>query len=173
MGLLVDRAFIDAVTAAPALREMIRESLIDALFTRNDRVLPKDIVAVLSREPSVTVKVKSDHEVQKLIRVANGEESTVSLGLPAEDYHYVRRQLGVSKDRDIGVYVRPRVLTTHPWIVPPQGGIEVDVRDLSSIAVDAKGNRALAGVSPGPPSSSATSSHRSLSVACSSPSPSW
>jgi FAD/FMN-containing dehydrogenase len=146
MGLLVDRAFIDAVTAAPALREMIRDSLIEALFTRNDRLLPKDIVAVLSREPSVTVKVKSDNEVQKLIRVANGQESTVTLGLPAEDYHYVRRQLGVSKDRDIGVYVRPRVLTTHPWIVPPQGGIEVDVRDLSSIAVDAKGNRALAGV---------------------------
>ena len=146
MGLLVDRAYIDAVTAAPALREMIRESLIEALFTRNDRVLPREIVAVLSREPSVTVKVKSDNEVQKLIRVANGAESTVTLGLPAEDYHYVRRQLGVGKDRDIGVTVRPRVVTTHPWIVPPQGGIAVDVRDLSSIEVDAKGYRALAGV---------------------------
>ncbi len=146
MGLLVDRAFIDSVTATPAMREMIREALIEALFTRNDRVLPKDIVAVLSREPSVTVKVKSDNEVQKLIRVANGQESTLTLGLPAEDYHYVRRQLGVGKDRDIGVYVRPRVVTTHPWIVPPQGGIEVDVRDLSSIEIDPKGNRALVGV---------------------------
>lgn len=146
MGLLVDRAFVDSVTEAPALREMIRESLIEALFTRNDRVLPREIVAVLSREPSVTVKVKSDHEIQRLLRVANGEESTVTLGLPAEDYHYVRRQLAISKDRDIGVYVRPRTLTTHPWIVPPQGGIAVDVRELSSIEVDPKGHRALVGV---------------------------
>lgn len=146
MGLLVDRAFIDSVTAIPALREMIRESLIDALFTRNDRVLPKDIVAVLSREPSVTVKVKSDNEVQKLVRVANGQESTLTLGLPAEDYHYVRRQLGIGKDRDIGVYARPRVVTTHSWIVPPQGGIAVDVRDLSSIELDPMGNRATVGV---------------------------
>ena len=134
------------MTEVPALREMIRESLIDALFTRNDRVLPKDIVAVLSREPSVTVKVKSDTEVQKLVRVANGQESTLTLGLPAEDYHYVRRQLGVGKDRDIGVYARPRVVTTHSWIVPPQGGIAVDTRDLSSIELDPKGNRATVGV---------------------------
>ena len=146
MGLLVDRAFVDAATAAPALREMLRDSLIEAMFVRNDRVLPRDIVAVLAREPAVTVKAKSDADVQKLVRVANGQESTVSLGLPAEDYHYVRRQLGVGKDRDIGVYVRPTVLTTHAWIVPPQGGIEVDVGDLSSIAVDEKGHQALAGV---------------------------
>jgi FAD/FMN-containing dehydrogenase len=146
MGLLVDRAFIDAATAAPALREMIREALIEALFTRNDRVLPKEIVAVLSREPSVTVKAKSDLEVQKVVRVANGSESTVTLGLPSEEYHYMRRQLSITKDRDIGVYVRPRVVTTHPWIVPPQGGIQVDVRDLSTIEVDPKGHRALVGV---------------------------
>ena len=146
MGLLVDRAFIDAATSAPALREMIRETLVEALFTRNDRVLPRDIVAVLARQPSITVKVRSDTDVQKLVRVANGQESTISLGLPAEDYHYARRQLSVTKDRDIGVYLRPAVLTTHPWIVPPQGGIEVDVRELSSIEVDGKGNRALVGV---------------------------
>ena len=146
MGLLVDRAFIDSATAAPALRETIREALVEALFTRDDRVLPKEIIAVLSRAPAVTVKVKSDADVQKLVRVANGQESTISLGLPAEDYHYVRRQLSVTKDRDIGVYMRPTVLTTHGWIVPPQGGIEVDASDLSSVQVDPKGHQAIVGV---------------------------
>ena len=146
MGLLVDRAFIDAATNVPTLRERVRDAIVEAMFTRDDRVLPKDIIAVLSRAPAVTVKVKSDTDVQKLVRVANGQESTISLGLPAEDYHYVRRQLSVTKDRDIGVYMRPTVLTSHGWIVPPQGGIEVDVTDMSSIQVDEKGHRAIAGV---------------------------
>ncbi len=146
MGLLVDRAFVDAATSVPGLREMIRDALIEALFTRNDRVLPPGIVAVLGRAPAVTMKPKSDLELQKLVRVANGQESTVSLGLGAEDWHYVRRQLSISKDRDIGVYLRPSVLTTHPWIVPPQGGIEVDPSDLSQIAVDPEGHQALVGI---------------------------
>jgi len=146
MGLLVDRAFLDAATSVPALREVIRDALIEALFTRDDRVLPPEIVAVLARRPSVTMKPKTDVELQKLVRIANGQESTVSLGLGAEDWHYVRRQLAVSKDQDIGVTVKPSVVTTHPWIVPPQGGIEVDPVDLSAIAVDPKGHQALAGV---------------------------
>ncbi len=146
MGLLVDRAFLDAATSVPALREVIRDALIEALFTRDDRVLPPEIVAILSRRPSVTMKPRTDVELQKLVRVANGQESTVSLGLGAEDWHYVRRQLAVSKDQDIGVTVKPSVVTTHPWIVPPQGGIEVDPADLSAIAVDPKGHQALAGV---------------------------
>ncbi len=146
MGLLVDRAFIDAATSVPALREMIREALIEALFTRNDRVLPSKIVAVLGRKPSVTLKPKTDAEVQNIVRVANGQESTVSLGLSAEDYHYIRRQLSVSKDQDIGVHLRPHALTTHPWIVPPQGGVEVDVSELSRVEVAETGNRALVGV---------------------------
>jgi FAD/FMN-containing dehydrogenase len=146
MGLLVDRAFVDAATSVPALREMIRDALIEALFTRNDRVLPSKIVAVLGRRPSVTLKPKTDAEVQKIVRVANGQESTVSLGLPAEDYHYIRRQLSVSKDQDVGIYLRTRALTTHPWIVPPQGGIELDVSDLSGVEVAEAGNQALVGV---------------------------
>ena len=146
MGLLVDAAFVDSASTAPALQEMLRPALIEALFTRNDRLLPPEIVAVLGRAPAVTVKVKSDVEVRKLLQVANGHESTVSLGLPAEDYHYVRRQLEVGKDRDIGVYLRPFALTTHPWIVPPQGGIELDVRDLSEIEIGTGGNRAIVGV---------------------------
>jgi len=146
MGLLVDTAFLDAASTAPALQDMLRPALVEALFTRNDRALPPELVAVLGRQPSVTVKAKSDVDVAKLVQVANGQESTVSLGLSAEDFHYVRRQLEVGKDRDIGIYLRPFALTTHPWIVPPQGGIEIDVRDLSEIEIDEKGHRAVVGI---------------------------
>jgi len=51
MGLLVDAAFVDSASTAPALQEMLRPALIEALFTRNDiRVT----VAGISRVPLFT-----------------------------------------------------------------------------------------------------------------------
>ena len=126
MGLLRDWHYIDKAVQIPALSEVIREALIRALFVRDDRVLPKDLIADLSRGPPVTVKVKDDGEVRKLVRVLNGEESTVSLGLSAEDYHYFRTQLGVGRTREFGAVVRPRTLLTYDWIVPEQRGVQLD-----------------------------------------------
>ncbi len=146
MGLLKDFAFVESAAAAPALAEMIREDLIRACFVRDDRALPKDVVAPLSRGPSVTVKVKSDDDVGRLVRVANGQESTTTLGLGAEDFHYFRTQLAVGKDRDIGLTMKPSVLTTYDWIVPPQGGILVDPVGLDAVEVDPAGHQALVGV---------------------------
>ncbi|TLZ76686.1 MAG: hypothetical protein E6K08_05075 [Methanobacteriota archaeon] len=96
MGLLRDWHYIGKAVEIPALSEVIRESLIRALFVRDDRVLPKDLIADLNRLPPVTVKVKDDSEVRKLVRVLNGEESTVSLGLSAEDYQssFPRKPIG-------------------------------------------------------------------------------
>src|SRR5206468_10955942 len=94
VGLLKDWNYVEQAVRSPALAELIREALIRALFVRDDRVLPASIIGDLNRLPPVTVKVKEDGEVRKLIRVLNGEESTVSLGLNAEDYHFFRTQLG-------------------------------------------------------------------------------
>ncbi len=126
MGLLRDWNYVESATQIPALSEMIREALIHALFIRNDRMLPRQIIADLTRTPAVTVKVKDDGEVRKLVDVLNGKESTVSLGLRAEDYNYFRTALGVGKDREIGLTVRPRTLLTHDWIVPEQRGVQLD-----------------------------------------------
>ncbi|HII39856.1 MAG TPA: FAD-binding oxidoreductase [Thermoplasmata archaeon] len=126
MGLLRDWNYIEAATEIPALSEMIREALIHALFVRNDRVLPREIIADLTRTPAVTVKIRDDTDVRKLVQVLNGEESTLSLGLPAEDYNYFRTQLGVGKDREIGLSVRPHTLLTYEWLVPEQRGVQLD-----------------------------------------------
>ena len=133
MGLLRDWHYIDKAVQIPALSEVIREALIRALFVRDDRVLPKDLIADLSRGPPVTVKVKDDGEVRKLVRVLNGEESTVSLGLSAEDYHYFRTQLGVGRTREFGAVVRPRTLLTYDWIVPEQRGVQLDFTGYAGI----------------------------------------
>jgi len=133
VGLLRDWHYIDKAVQIPALSEVIREALIRALFVRDDRVLPKDLIADLSRGPPVTVKVKDDGEVRKLVRVLNGEESTVSLGLSAEDYHYFRTQLGVGRTREFGAVVRPRTLLTYDWIVPEQRGVQLDFTGYAGI----------------------------------------
>ncbi|MFA5897134.1 MAG: hypothetical protein WC985_09580, partial [Thermoplasmata archaeon] len=133
MGLLRDWNYVESAVRIPALSEMIREALIRALFVRNDRVLPRQIIAALTRTPAVTVKVKDDGEVRKLVNVLNGEESTVSLGLRAEDYNYFRTQLGVGKDREIGLTVRPKTLMTYDWIVPEQRGVQLDFSAYASV----------------------------------------
>ena len=133
MGLLRDWTYIEKATQIPALSEMIREALIRDLFTRNDRVLPREIIRDLARAPAVTVRVKDDGEVRKLLQVLNGEESTLSLGLSGEDYNYFRTQLGVGKDREIGLTVRPAVLLTYDWIVPEQRGVQLDFSGYTGI----------------------------------------
>ncbi len=146
MGLLRDWNYVESATRIPALSEMIREALIHALFIRNDRVLPRQIIADLTRAPAVTVKVKDDGEVRKLVNVLNGEESTVSLGLNAEDYNYFRTSLGVGKDREIGISVRPKTLLTHDWLVPEQRGVQLDFGAYADVEFAAKGHTAVAQV---------------------------
>jgi FAD/FMN-containing dehydrogenase len=125
---------------------MIREALIRALFVRNDRVLPREIIADLTTSPRVTVKVKDDAEVRKLVNVLNGQESTVSLGLAAEDYNYFRTQLGVGKDREVGLTVRPRTLLTYDWLVPEPRGVQLDFSAYADIEFDEAAHRAIAQV---------------------------
>ena len=144
MGLLRDWHYVEKAVEIPALKEVIRESLIRALFVRDDRVLPAHMIADLNRVPPVTVKVKDDGEVRKLIRVLNGQESTVSLGLSAEDYHYFRTQLGVGRTREFGVVIRPRTLLTYDWIVPEQRGVQLDFTGYDAIEFAEDGHRAIA-----------------------------
>jgi hypothetical protein len=146
MGLLRDWNYVEKAVQIPALSEMIREALIRALFVRDDRVLPADLIADLNRVPRVTVKVKDDGEVRKLILVLNGQESTVSLGLSAEDYHYFRTQLGVGRTREFGLIPRPRVLLTYDWIVPEQRGVQLDFSAYTAIEFAEDGHRAIAQV---------------------------
>lgn len=146
MGLLRDWNYIEAATEIPALSEMIREALIHALFVRNDRVLPREIIADLTRTPAVTVKIKDDVDLRKLVQVLNGSESTLSLGLDAEDYNYFRTQLGVGKDREIGLTVRPHALLTYDWLVPEQRGVQVDFSGYAGVQFPAKGHTVLAQV---------------------------
>ena len=143
MGLLRDWNYIERATEIPALSEMIRESLIRALFTRNDRVLTPGIIRDLTRTAAVTIKVKDDGEVRKLLLVLNGEETTVSLGLNAEDYNYFRTQLGVGKDREIGVTIRPRTLLTYDWIVPEQRGVQLDFSGYTGVEFPTTGHVAI------------------------------
>jgi FAD/FMN-containing dehydrogenase len=146
MGLLRDWNYVERAVQIPALSEMIREALIRALFVRDDRVLPRDLIADLNRVPPVTVKVKDEGEVRKLIRVLNGQESTLTLGLSAEDYHYFRTQLGVGRAREFGVVPRPRVLLTYDWIVPEQRGVQLDFTGYAGIEFAEDGHRAIAQV---------------------------
>ncbi len=149
MGLLRDWHYIEKAVEVPALAEMIREALIRALFVRDDRVLPRDLIADLNRVPPVTVKVRDDGEVRKLVRVLNGQESTVSLGLSAEDYHYFRTRLGVGRTREFGVVGRPRILLTYDWIVPEQRGVQLDFSGYTAIEFADEGHRAIAQVGAG------------------------
>ena len=146
MGLLKDWNYVEQAVRIPALAELIREALIRALFVRDDRVLPASIIGDLNRLPPVTVKVKEDGEVRKLIRVLNGEESTVSLGLNAEDYHFFRTQLGVGRTREFGLTMRPRVLLTYDWIVPEQRGVQLDFSAYAGVEFAEDGHRAIAQV---------------------------
>ncbi len=146
MGLLRDWNYIEAATQIPALSEMIREALIHALFVRNDRVLPREIIGDLTRTPAVTVKIRDDVDLRKLVQVLNGSESTLSLGLDAEDYNYFRTQLGVGKDREIGLTVRPHTLLTYDWLVPEQHGVQVDFSAYSGVQFPARGHTVLAQV---------------------------
>lgn len=146
MGLLRDWNYIEAATEIPALSEMIREALIRALFVRNDRVLPREIIADLTRTPAVTVKVKDEADLRKLVQVLNGSESTLNLGLPAEDYNYFRTQLGVGKDREIGLTVRPRTLLTYDWLVPEQRGVQVDFSAYTALEFPGTGHSTIAQV---------------------------
>ncbi|HYT00432.1 MAG TPA: hypothetical protein VEO20_07165 [Thermoplasmata archaeon] len=147
MGLLRDWHYIEKAVEIPALSELIRDALIRALFVRDDRVLPTELVADLNRTPPVTVKVKDDGEVRKLVRVLNGQESTLSLGLSAEDYHFFRTQLGVGRTREFGVVVRPRTLLTYDWIVPEQRGVQLDFTAYAGLEFsESGGHRAIAQV---------------------------
>ena len=146
MGLLRDWNYIEKAVQIPALSEVIREALIRALFVRDDRVLPRDLIGDLNRVPPVTVKVKDDGEVRKLVRVLNGQESTVSLGLSAEDYHYFRTQLGVGRTREFGTVMRPRILLTYDWIVPEQRGVQLDFTGYAGIEFADDAHRAIAQV---------------------------
>src|SRR5437667_10419896 len=146
MGLLRDWHYVEKAVQIPALAELIREALIHALFVRDDRVLPRDLLADLIRVRPVTVKVKEDAEVRTLVRVLNGQESTVSLGLSAEDYHYFRTQLGVGRTREFGVTMRPRTLLTYDWIVPEQRGVQLDFTGYAGIEFAVDGHRAIAQV---------------------------
>ncbi|HEY5606002.1 MAG TPA: hypothetical protein VIL45_05710 [Thermoplasmata archaeon] len=143
MGLLRDWHYIERAVEIPALSEMIREALIRALFVRDDRVLPKDLIGDLNRGPAVTVKVKDDAEVRKLVRVLNGQESTVSLGLSAEDYHYFRTRLGVGRTREFGLVGRPKTLLTYDWIVPEQRGVQLDFSSYAGIEFTEGAHRAI------------------------------
>jgi FAD/FMN-containing dehydrogenase len=146
MGLLRDWTFIEEAVRIPALREVVRDTLIRAVFTRDDRVLPRPIVARLSRSPAVTVKVKDDAEIRKLVQVFNGSESSVNLGLSSEDYHYFRRQLGVGKDRDIGLVPKPRALLTYDWLVPEARGVQLDFSAYHAVEIADGARHALAQV---------------------------
>jgi FAD/FMN-containing dehydrogenase len=146
VGLLRDWHYVERAVEIRALSELIREALIRALFVRDDRVLPPELIGDLNRVPRVTVKVKDDGEVRKLIRVLNGEESTVSLGLSAEDYHYFRTQLGVGRTREFGLVPRPRTLLTYDWIVPEQRGVQLDFSGYAGIEFAEDGHRVIAQV---------------------------
>ena len=136
MALLRDLALVQEATAIPALRELVREALIRTMFVRDERSLPKDVVRVLRRRADVVVRAKDEVEVREAIRVANGEMSTVDLGRPADEFHYYRQRLGVAKDQSWGVCTRPTLLQTYEWIVPPQGGILLDLSALAEVELD-------------------------------------
>src|SRR5438093_9943428 len=71
LGLLRDWNYIEKAVHIPALSEVIRETLIRALFVRDDRVLTRDIIADLKRVPHMTEKVKDDGDVRNLARLQN------------------------------------------------------------------------------------------------------
>lgn len=146
VGFLRDWTFIEEATRVPALAEMVREALVRAVFVRDDRALTREIVETLSRPPAVTVKVKDDGEIRKLVQVVNGEEGASTLGLRAEDFHYFRTALGVGRDREIGLIPRPRTLLTYDWLVPEQRGLQIDFGGYADIEFAERAHRAVAQV---------------------------
>jgi hypothetical protein len=136
MSLFRDLRLLREATAIPALKEVVREALIRAMFVHDERALPRDLVAVLRNKADILVRVKDEVEVRQAVWVANGEESTVGMGRPADEFHYYRQRLGVAKDTPWGVSTRPSLLQTYDWIVPPQGGIQLDLGGLDSVEVD-------------------------------------
>ena len=146
MGLLRDWTFVEERTRIPALSEIVREALVRALFCRDDRVLPREVIAVLSRPPAVTVKVHDDGEIRKLVAFANGEETSANLGFSAEDYHYFRKQLSVGRATEIGFAPRPKTLLTYDWMIPEPRGILLDFSAYAGIEIPDRGERAVAQV---------------------------
>ena len=136
MGLVRDLKLVQDATAIPALREVVREHLIRALFVRDERALPKDVVRILRQKADVVVRVKDEVEVREVVRIVNGEQTTVNLGRPADEFHYYRTRLGLAKDQPWGVSTKPSTLVTYDWIVPPQGGIQVDLSAFDEVEVD-------------------------------------
>ncbi len=136
MGLVRDLRLVQDATAIPALREVVREQLIRALFVRDERALPKDVVRILRQKPDVVVRAKDEVEVREVVRLVNGEHTTVNLGRPADEFHYYRTRLGMAKDQPWGVSTKPSTLLTYDWIVPPQGGIQIDLAAFDEVEVD-------------------------------------
>ena len=136
MALVRDLKLVQDATAIPALREVVREQLIRALFVRDERALPKDVVRILRQKADVVVRAKDEIEVREVVRLVNGEQTTVNLGRPADEFHYYRTRLGMAKDQAWGVSTKPSMLVTYDWIVPPQGGIQVDLAALDEVEVD-------------------------------------
>ena len=136
MAFLRDLRLIQEATEIPALREVVREALVRALFVRDERALPKDVVRVLTRGPDAVLAVREEIEVREAVRIANGEETTVNLGRPADEFHFYRSRLAVGKDQEWGVTTAPRRLLTYDWIVPPQGGLRIDLSAMNDIELD-------------------------------------
>src|SRR5207244_9589638 len=67
VGLLRAWNYIEKAVQITALSAVIREALIRALFVREDRVLPRDLIGDLNHVPPVTVTVKDDGELRTLV----------------------------------------------------------------------------------------------------------
>lgn len=146
MALVRDLALLDAATAIPALQEVMREQLVRYTFIRDERRLPREVVRVLNRSHDVVLKPQDLAELKKLVAVANRSESSVSLGLPAEEYHHFRQRLRVGLDEVVGLHWKPSRLATYDWIVPPQGGILIDPSELRGLEIEPDRLRGLAAV---------------------------
>jgi hypothetical protein len=145
MALVRDLALVDQATRIPALQDLVREAVIKAIFVRDERALPREVVATLNRSHDVVIKPADLVEVKKIVAVANRSESTTSLGLPSEEYHHFRRKLSIALDERVGLSWKPSLLATYDWMVPPQGGILLDPSELDGVEIDDRMLRGLAG----------------------------
>ena len=143
MALLRDMRFLRDVTALPAMGDVLRDQVIRGVFLREERGLPRDVVRVLSNAPHLTVKVDTEAEIRKILRMIGGEEGTQAFGplapgmpISAEDTHHFRRALEIQWETRLGVTVRPGVWTTYPHIVPLQGGVQLDLSNLATVEID-------------------------------------
>src|SRR3990172_2013519 len=112
MALLRDLRFIQDVTTIPALADTLRDAVIQGIFLRDDRRLPKAVVHVLTRAPHVTARATSEAEVRKVLPIVAGEEGTRALGararempMPPEDMLSSRRALEIRWESRRGVSV--------------------------------------------------------------------